>query len=276
MPTEKTAAQLLAELFRRGGLTRAVRRARVALVWPQVAGPKLSRFTRARSFRDGILYVDTTDSETAMHLSLQRERFIGAFRARGHSELKDIRFVPGKVEAAAPAGPELPAEAAPEDAEALSRALSGLELPEEVARAALSASQGIARTRTRRRHLGWTPCAVCGTLSEQPGLCFTCERYSQETGTQRAALKLRHDPEADVPWLTADQREVAVHLSSNQLAELMQTLLPQVIADESLRQQLEQVARNWLALRFGVSAAQLTDGQWEALPANVLRVLGRG
>lgn len=273
---EKTARELLAELFRRGGLTRAVRRARVALVWPQVAGPKLSRFTRARSFRDGILYVDTTDSETAMHLSLQRERFLKAFRAKGHRELKDIRFVPGRVEAPAAEQPELPEEAAAEDVAALTGALSGLELPEAVAQAALAAGEGIARNRTRRRHLGWTPCAVCGTLSEQPGLCFTCERYSQEAATQRAASALRHEPTAEVAWLTADQKRVAVHLSSGQLAELMQTLLPQVIADGRLRPQLEQVARNWLLLRHGLSGEQLTDEHWEALPANVLRVLGRG
>ncbi len=275
MSAEKTAAELLAELFRRGGMTRAVNRARLVVLWPRIAGPKLGRFTRARSFRDGILWVDTSDSETAMHLSLQRERFLQAFRSAGHRELKDIRFVPGRIEADVAAAADLPAEPAEEDVAALTGALAGLELPQEVARSALLAGKGIARTRTMRRSLGWLPCQVCGTLAETVGICFTCERYSREAGTVRAARELQHDPAAAVPWLTDDQKLVAVWLSSGRLEQHLQQLLPQVIADEKLRPQLEQLALNWLSLRHGLDADELTDDHWTALPANILRVLGR-
>src|SRR5690554_4697886 len=68
MAREKPVSVVLDEVFRRGGMKRSLKRAQVVVLWTRVAGRELSRFTRARAFRDGVLFVDTSDSETAMHL----------------------------------------------------------------------------------------------------------------------------------------------------------------------------------------------------------------
>lgn len=276
MPAEKPISRVLAEVFRRGGMKRSVQRAQIVVMWPRVAGSELSRFTKASSFRDSVLYVETTDSETAMHLGLQRERFVKVFHEHGLMTVKDIRFRPGRIdEPPAPASP-LPAEADSADLQPLTRSLGELDLSEDVASEALKAAGGIALTRTRRRQLGWRPCIICTTLCEQGGLCTTCARYSAEYGTQRAARLLISEPEHPVSWLTEDQRAVAAWLAAAQVDRHMLELLPQVLADQRLLPQLELLAGNWLVLSTGTPAAKLTDADWLKLPARIARVLGRG
>lgn len=276
MPAEKPIARVLAEVFRRGGMKRSVQRAQIVVMWPRVAGSELSRFTKASSFRDGVLYVETTDSETAMHLGLQRERFVKVFHEYGLMTVKDIRFRPGRIDEPPAAASPLPAEADSIDLQPLTRSLGELDLSENVASEALKAAGGIALTRTRRRQLGWQPCIICTALCEQGGLCTTCSRYSAEYGTQRAARLLIAGPEHPVSWLTEDQRAVAAWLAAAQVNRHMLELLPQVLADQRLLPQLELLAGNWLVLSTGVPAAQLTDADWLKLPARIARVLGHG
>lgn len=272
---EKNVADVLAELFRRAGMRRQVQRAQLVLMWPRVAGPELSRFTKASSFRDGVLYVDTTDSETAMHLGLQRTRFLESFHRSGARELKDIRFRPGRIDEPLPDKDPLPEAADEADLAPLEAALAGSQLPEGLAEAASRAASGIARTRTMRRQLGWQPCAVCDGLTEKPGLCLTCRRYAEAPATARAAQELSRDPEATVPWLTEAQRDVAAWLAAAELARQVQQLLPKTLADQQLLPELEQLAGRWLVLRLGKPAATLTDQDWLQLPEAVGRVLGR-
>lgn len=275
MATEKPVAHVLAELFRRGGMKRSVQRAGIVVIWPRIAGPGLSRFTRASTFRDGILFVETTDSETAMHLGLQRDRFLKAFSSSGFTGVRDIRFRPGRIEdAEEPVRPPV-SEADTADLLPLQRSLGQLDLSETVATDALKAADGIALARTRRRNMGWQPCVVCGTLSEQTGLCLTCSRYADEPGTQRAARVLVADPEALTAWLTAEQREVAAWLAAAQVDRLMQTLLPQVLADQRLLPQLELLASNWLVLSLNRTVRELNETDWLQLPERIARVLGR-
>ena len=75
-------ADLLAEAFKRGGLRRGVKRAEAVLLWPQVVGAALAKFTEAKSLQDGVLYVEVADSETAMHLSFQRAKFVNVYAAK--------------------------------------------------------------------------------------------------------------------------------------------------------------------------------------------------
>ena len=77
---ERHVSELLAEVFRRGGLKRGVRRAEAVLLWRRLVGPELAAFSAAKVLRDGVLYVNVSDSETAMHLSLERQRFITSYR----------------------------------------------------------------------------------------------------------------------------------------------------------------------------------------------------
>ncbi len=276
MAAEKSVAELLAEVFRRGGMKRPLKRAQLVLMWPRIAGAELGRFTRAGSFRDGVLYVDTTDSETAMHLSLQRTRFIGSFHDQGHRELRDIKFRPGRIERAGDKEPQLPAFAAEEDLLPLQQGLEDLELPTELMGAALNAAGGIARTRTLRRQLGWKPCTVCSELAEDGHMCLSCRRYSGEPAVLGTVRKLVQDPQLDTHWLTREQREVASWLARQQLTALMQSLLPHVVADASARPQLELLAGNWLSLATGRPVAELSEGDWRGLPERIRRLLGHG
>lgn len=276
MAAEKSISHVLAEVFRRGGMKRSVQRAQLVVMWPRVAGAKLSRFTKATSFRDGVLFVETTDSETAMHLGLQRERFLTVFHDYGMATIKDIRFRPGRIDEPQAAAEPLAAEADSADLQPLARSLGELDLAGDLARQALSAASGIALTRTRRRQLGWQPCIVCTSLCENGGLCTTCSRYSGETGTQRAARLLVADPSVPTGWLTDDQRAVAAWLAAAQVDRLMLELLPQVLADQRLLPQLELIASNWLVLSLGVNAELISAADWLRLPERIVRVLGRG
>lgn len=82
MKDARSVADLLAEVFKKGGLRRGVRRAEAVLLWPQVVGPEVAKFTEAKTLQDGVLIVEVPDSETAMHLSFQRQKFLHVYRAK--------------------------------------------------------------------------------------------------------------------------------------------------------------------------------------------------
>ena len=284
MADDKHVSELLAKVFRRGGMVRGVKRAQAVLLWPQVAGTQLARFTRARNLVDGVLIVEVSDSETAMHLTLQRQRFLDVFRGKfGAREVRDIRFQPGRVahpedaaEAGAPAVPVDPAARAN-----LYRTLGQLELPEELSGPALQAADAMLAYRARRLAQGWTPCPACGALRAGTGLCTTCGRYAAEPRVRRAAVRLTVDPDV---LLTADGRAalnlseeegaVASLLAQEELRRHVDELLPQVLARPELRPQLEAAARCLLALRLGKPQAQVNDADLGNLPVRVARILG--
>lgn len=245
------------------------------LLWPQVAGGQLARFTRARNLVDGVLFVEVSDSETAMHLTLQRQRFLDVFHGKfGAREVREIRFQTGRgIDSAEPEAPTS-APVDPVELSRLSDALGELELPEELSRPALEAGQALLAYRARRKAEGWSTCPTCGALSPEPGLCSTCLRYSQELGVRRGAERLAVDPGEPLPQLSDDERAVAVRLALQQLEANLSELLPQVLGDPELRPQLETVARCFLALRFGKTPAEVVDRDLHELPIRVARVLG--
>lgn len=275
MSRPETAAKVLAELFRRSGFRRRLGRARIVIAWNEVAGRELSRFTRASGFRDGILYVDTTDSETAAHLALERMRFVEGFRSRGIRELKDIRFRAGRVVPEEETPPAPRGEADPGELAALKRGLGSLELEPELAASALRAAESVARSRAARRELGWEACRVCGLPAQGGRFCVICSRYAQAPGVKRAARLLQAEPRSSTAWLTEDERATALFLAAEELHGELLALLPQVIADGRLRGTLELKAAAWLCLMTGRGPGQLTEEDWLLLPPRVLRVLGR-
>src|SRR5690606_9882251 len=94
----KPVGALLNELFRRKGMKRSLRRAEAVLLWPRIVGADVAKFSTARSVRDGVLFVDVSDSETAMHLSMQRRRFLSAYRdTYGVTDVRDVRFQVGRL-----------------------------------------------------------------------------------------------------------------------------------------------------------------------------------
>jgi hypothetical protein len=271
-------SELLAEVFRRGGMKRSLKRAQAVLLWPQVAGNQLARFTRARNLVDGVLFIDVPDSETAMHLTLQRKRFLDVFQGKfGAREVRDIRFQTGRpVESDEPEerGELAPAPVDPQDLSKLTRALGQLELPEDLSQPALEAARSMLAYRARRRAEGWSACPTCGTLTPEEGLCSTCTRYAAEPKVVAAAERLVISPSYPAPHLSEDQRAVAVMLALEELDGTLIELLPQVLAHNELRPQLQTAARHYLALRLDKPAEQVDDRDLALLPSRVARVLG--
>lgn len=277
MPADHVA-DVLAEIFRRGGMKRAVRRAEAVLLWPQAVGAELARFSEAKTLRDGTLIVEVSDSETAMHLSLQRERFLRSYRDRlGVRELREIRFVVGRPTPAPPREPDPAPDVEPDPADVaeLSRSLAELDLPDELAATALETGKAVLAQRARRAAQGWRPCPVCDALTPTGDLCETCKRYRTEPRVLAAAARLVMDPVAPTHDLGDDERTIARSLARESIDDMLLELLPQVLADPALRGQLEQVARSSLALELDKAPDEVTEDDFHHLDPRVVRALGR-
>lgn len=274
---ETHVRDLLGEMFRRGGMRKAMRRAEAVVLWPRIVGPKLARFTRARSLKGGVLFVDVPDSETAMHLSMQRHHIVQAYGRRfGSREVREIRFRAGRpIEADAEAPPATGATPDPEELVSLTRELGALDLPERLAGPALSAARAMLAHRSRARAGGWTPCPHCGALSPDPGPCDACRRHREAPRVRRAADRLVRRPDAPLPELGEDEAAVARALAVETLEAHVAELLPQVLASPTGAPQLELAARHLLALLEGVAPDDLDDDHHARLDPRVARALGR-
>lgn len=275
---ETHVRSLIGEVFRRGGMRRAVRRAEAVLMWPRIAGPELARFARATSLKGGVLFVDVPDSETAMHLSLQRARLLEAYDARfGSREVKEIRFRAGRKPEVAAGEPATTARSEPDPDElvALTRSLGSLDLPEPLVGPALAAARAMLAHRSRVRAEGWTPCPHCTALSPDPGPCDACRRHRQAPRVRRASERLVTDPAAPLPELGGDELAVARALAAEALDARLDELLPQVLASPALAPQLERAARHRLALEDGIPPEDVTDDDHARLDPRVARALGR-
>jgi hypothetical protein len=272
----RPAADLIAEVFRRGGMKRGVKRAESVLLWPQVAGPELTRFTQARSLQDGVLIVEVPDSETAMHLTLQRQRFLDVYRAKfGVKEIRDVRFRVGyrPVRPAPERVPDAPVD--PKELARLARVLGELELPDELARPTMRAARSMLAYRARRLAEGWRPCPICEALTADGRACDACARYALEPRVERATETLCAQPDAPTPLLSEEERLVAIHRAKARLKERMAELLPQVLAEPDLRPQLERAAVCYVALERGCSPDDVSEDDLDGVDARVARALGR-
>lgn len=277
---ETHVRNLIGEIFRRGGMRRAVRRAEAVLMWPRIAGPDLARFTRARSLTGGVLFVDVPDSETAMHLSLQRSRFLEAYGTRfGSGEVREIRFRAGRRQERGKDddAPDSRARIDPDPDELvnLTRSLGGMNLPDPLAGPALAAARAMLAHRARARLAGWTPCPHCSALCPEPGPCHACARHRHAPRVVRAAERLTLRPDDRVPELIADELAVARALAAEALDARLDELLPQVLASPALAPQLERAARHRLAVERGVAPQAIDEAEFERLDARVARALGR-
>jgi len=199
----RPVADLLNELFRRKGMKRSLRRAEAVLLWPRVVGADVARFSSARTMQDGVLIVDVADSETAMHLSMQRRRFLAVFRdTYGVTDIKDVRFQVGRVRPSA--GQTAPTahetardrsgasgqanaedehaardthardrQADPAELAAMVKELDRLGLDEEVAAATLKAGRSLLGLRAELLARGYVHCPTCGAVHDGPLLPLT-------------------------------------------------------------------------------------------------------
>lgn len=268
-------ADVLAEVFKRGGMKRAVRRAEAVLLWPQVVGREVAKFTEAKTLQDGVLVVEVPDSETSMHLMLQRQRFVDVYRGKfGSKEVRDIRFRLGRP-TIPPLEPPSP-KPVPVDSKALAKLAKDLdELPENLARPAMGAAKAMLTYRERKRAEGWQACQVCGALDETHPLCTTCQRYTVQTQIVRASQLLAVNPVAATPLLSEDEHGVAVYLAKRYLMDKLQELLPFVLADPGFKSELEFVARCYVAHELGKALDEVEPQDLDLLENRVARALGR-
>lgn len=279
--TDRHVSEFLDQFFRRAGMKRSLKRAMSVLLWPRVVGADVARFSSARALRDGILYVDVSDSETAMHLSLQRSRFLGEYKGRyGVNDVREIRFQVGRVPPPQPekqtSAPPLP-PADPAELAELAEHLRALALPEGVGRAALQAGAGWLALQAARRAQGWTPCPTCGALHDgavRPPtqreealqvagrsdertelarqLCAACSRYAHEGRVRDAAARLKVDPVFAPVGLSDDELQVARLLAARWLDQDLRELMPAAALRPAILPQLDQAARCRVALALGI------------------------
>lgn len=271
-------SDLIGEVFTRGGLKRGVKRAEAVLLWPHVVGLGVSKFSRAASLKDGILFVEVSDSETAMHLSLQRQRFLDVYRAKFRiKDVREIRFRVGRpVEPEppqAPPEPEIPPD--PRALALLARALANLKLPGALEQPTMQAAKAMLAYRARRLAGGWKACPICEALTPTGEICETCVRYSQQERVRRAAHLLAVQPDEPTPLLSLDERQVAAYQARAYLEERLRELLPQVLADPAMKPYLLAAARCFLAHKLGKRLAEVSEEDFDRLDGRIARALGR-
>lgn len=297
-------SEFLDTFFRRAGMKRNLKRAKAVLLWPHVVGSDVARFSSARVLRDGILYVDVSDSETAMHLSLQRSRFLGEYKGRyGVSDVREIRFQVGRVPPPPPpeqvAQPQLP-PADPEELARLTGQLRALALPEPVAGATLQAGRGFLALQAARRAAGWTPCPTCGALHDgavRPltqreeamqvagrsdertelarQLCAACSRYAAEGRVRDAAARLKVDPLHVAEHLSEDELRVARLLAARWLGADLRELMPAAALKPGLLPQLDLAARCRVGLELGVGPRDVTQDDLYRFDPRLAQLLRR-
>lgn len=273
----RDVSDLLAEVFKKGGLKRGVKRAEAVLLWPQVVGARVAKFAEAKSLQDGVLFVEVPDSETAMHLSFQRQKFVNVYQAKfGVRDVKDVRFRTGRrplLEESAP--PTVTVHPDPKALAELARTVSRADLSDDLSRSAMKAAKAMLSWRAARAAEGWVPCTVCGALSPKHGLCTTCARYADFPKVRSASRTLAAAPGQAMPLLSDDERAVAVYQAKAYLTEKLQELLPQVLADPAYKAHLEFVARCYLAHLLEKPLTDVTEADLSRLDARIARALGR-
>lgn len=300
---EVALGELVKEVFRRGGFVRGVRRAEAVLRWPEVVGRDVARFATAVALQQGTLVVEVADTETAMHLGLQRQHVLDAYRDRiGEGVVREVRFRVGRAPRldTAPATPDVPPD--PSEVAALAYGLESL--PDELFGPAAAVGRSLAGMRARRRAAGWRPCPLCGALTEPDATppavapawyegvtpdrraegsltpCAPCARSVVAPKVATASGRLLVEPDAPTPALTDDERRVARVLALARARRAVRELLPQVLADPAAREPLDRLVRCAVALRREVSLADVADlsdvdPDRDGIDPRALRALGR-
>jgi Dna[CI] antecedent, DciA len=268
-------SDILADVFSKSGIKRGMRRAEAVLMWRHVVGPDVAKFSEAKSLQDGILYVEVPDSETSMHLTLQRQKFLDVYKVKFKvQDIYDIRFRVGRIpeKSDKKKAPETVIHVDPKALAQLTKSLS--ELPEKLAQPTMQAARSMLAHRERKLAEGWQACRLCSALSETD-ICDACNRYKLETRVIRASEVLMENPLGSTPLLSFEERVVAIHLAKEKLKEKIGEMLPFVLADAKYKGELERASRAYLALTLSKAPQDLTDNDLDLLDGRVARALGR-
>jgi len=90
----ESLAAILPQLMQQMGLEDAARGWRAVETWPEVAGERIARHSRATSFRDGTLTVEVDGSAWMHELGfLKRELVLRLDQHAGAGVVRDVRLV---------------------------------------------------------------------------------------------------------------------------------------------------------------------------------------
>jgi hypothetical protein len=267
MPIERAGA-LLEKLFARQGLKRGVRDAQVVHAWSRAVGPELAHLSEARRFTGGVLFVDVSDSETAMHLAMQRRRFMEALnRELGKQTVRDIRFA-GRGAVAQPVaqdaqdGPRF-GPPGPDDMRAAKTLTSGATGPEGVEAVERTAAAFVVREREAQA-AGWVRCVYCQAVIEAGRVCLTCERYERDGRVQRVAERLTSFADAPATALTEDEAHVARAIAAERLLQRAETQLPVALTDARTATEAVAILKRRAALLLNLAPAEVDDTMLQA------------
>ena len=281
MPTypQTHISNVVSEVLQRSGMKRRMKRSEVVMLWPQVAGPDLAAFTKATSLSlDGVLFVDVCDSETAMHLSFQRRKFLDVYKVRyGVQSVSDIRFKVGVIRQVPKATkPVLYDQADPKDLTRLAKILDELDLPSELEQRTIKAAKSLLKLQEYQKAQGYTPCVVCEHYCpKHVELCQVCQRNVALPKVKQQVTRLYLNPQARLPMLTDDERLAARYVTLQYLREHMMTLLPLCLSDPKHREVLERLSISYLALALDKGLEDVEDIDYIHVDSKVARILAK-
>lgn len=279
MPIEP-AATLLERLFARQGLKRGMRDARVVQAWRRAVGPEAARLSEARRFSRGTLLVDVADSETAMHLAMQRRRFIDAINdVLGWEAVKEIRFAArGLVTPAeTPVSAEEPkfGKPNPVDVYEASR-LTGPAVQAGGLEAVKRAAAAFAAREREAQAAGWSRCMYCETVVAEGQSCVTCRRYEHDPRVQQIAARWAEGDSMTTMVLTDDEMRVARILAAEKILQQIELELPIALTDRQVASAVVRSLKRRAALLLNISAVDVDDRMLRSvLPDRLNPVIAR-
>jgi hypothetical protein len=269
MPKPTRVSDLISEVISKGGIKRGMRRAE------SVLGPEVAKFTQAKNLQDGILFVEVSDSETSMHLMIQRQKFLDIYRTKFKiKDIQDIRFRVGRIEdrVKPTKQKETIIHVDPKALAQLTKSLS--DLPEKLVQPTMQSARALLAYRERKLADGWQACKLCSAISEQ-ALCDACQRYSTNVKVVNASQTLMLEPTQETPFLSDEERMVAIYLAKENLKDKIAELLPFVLSDARYKLELEQTSKVFVALEKGKALVNVTEDDLDILDGRIARALGR-
>jgi predicted nucleic acid-binding Zn ribbon protein len=93
----KSLAAILPEVLRDLRLDDAAAGWRAVAEWPQLAGERIAKRTRAVAFRDGVMTIEVEGSAWMHELGFLRRELVRRANQRvGANVVRDVRFVPAR------------------------------------------------------------------------------------------------------------------------------------------------------------------------------------
>jgi predicted nucleic acid-binding Zn ribbon protein len=92
-------SEALSSFFKQAGLTKRVQQAGIIEEWAELVGPQIASVTAPESITpDGVLRVRVATAPWANELSLMSPRILARLNAGRSGRVKEIRWVPGRLD----------------------------------------------------------------------------------------------------------------------------------------------------------------------------------